>query len=126
MSAAFGLPDFRGSGGLWTSLLPPGINERDVGSLTQENCLVERVVNAWRFYGRALQICKRLTLRAGYAFLPRWANLNRHDGFVFTSNIDGHLQRAGFKKIRLWSGTVQPTLYNARSHAAARYGMPTI
>lgn len=101
MSVDSGLPDFRGTGGLWTSLLPAGMSERDVGSLTQGICFVERPVDAWRFYGRALQICRRSTPHAGYALLQRWANLTRHNAFVFTSNVDGHFQRAGFDEDRV-------------------------
>ena len=35
MSVDSGLPDFRGTDGLWTALLPAGMTERDIGSLTQ-------------------------------------------------------------------------------------------
>src|SRR5580698_10348585 len=42
MSVDSGLPDFRGADGLWTSLLPAGMTERDVGSLTQGDCFVDK------------------------------------------------------------------------------------
>ncbi|WP_235993571.1 Sir2 family NAD-dependent protein deacetylase [Paraburkholderia solitsugae] len=65
MSVDSGLPDFRGNGGLWTSLLPAGMTEHDVGSLTQGDCFVEKPVDTWRFYGRALQVCRQQTPHAG-------------------------------------------------------------
>jgi NAD-dependent SIR2 family protein deacetylase len=96
MSVDSGLPDFRGTGGLWTALLPAGMTERDVGSLTQANCFLERPLAAWQFYGRALQVCRQCTPHAGYALLKRWAARTAHGAFVFTSNVDGHFQAAGY------------------------------
>ncbi|ABO59133.1 Sir2 family NAD-dependent protein deacetylase [Burkholderia vietnamiensis] len=101
MSVDSGLPDFRGTGGLWTSLLPAGMSERDVGSLTQGDCFVDRPVDAWRFYGRALQVCRHASPHAGYAMLRRWTLRARHGAFVFTSNVDGHFRSAGFDEDRV-------------------------
>ncbi|MBN3786471.1 Sir2 family NAD-dependent protein deacetylase [Burkholderia sp. Ac-20353] len=101
MSVDSGLPDFRGTGGLWTSLLPAGMSERDVGSLTQGDCFVDRPVDAWRFYGRALQVCRHASPHAGYAMLRCWAQRARDGAFVFTSNVDGHFQSAGFDEDRV-------------------------
>lgn len=101
MSVDSGLPDFRGTDGLWTSLLPAGMTERDVGSLTQGDCFVEKPVDAWRFYGRALQVCRQLKPHAGYAMLKHWAEGARHGAFVFTSNVDGHFQAAGYDEARV-------------------------
>lgn len=96
MSVDSGLPDFRGTGGLWTSLLPAGMTERDVGSLTQGDYFVEKPVDAWQFYGRALQVCRQCKPHAGYAMLKRWAERTDHGAFVFTSNVDGHFQAAAY------------------------------
>ncbi|HWT37196.1 MAG TPA: Sir2 family NAD-dependent protein deacetylase [Paraburkholderia sp.] len=101
MSVDSGLPDFRGTDGLWTSLLPAGMTERDIGSLTQGGCFVEQPVDAWRFYGRALQVCRQCQPHAGYAMLRRWAARARHGSFVFTSNVDGHFQKAGYDEARV-------------------------
>jgi len=101
MSVDSGLPDFRGTGGLWTSLLPAGMSERDLGSLTQGSCFVEKPVDARRFYRRALQVCRQVKPHAGYALLRRWAQRARHGAFIFTSNVDGHFQVAGFDEERV-------------------------
>jgi NAD-dependent SIR2 family protein deacetylase len=101
MSVDSGLPDFRGTQGLWTSLLPAGMTERDVGSLTQGDCFVDKPVEAWQFYGRALQVCRQLKPHAGYAMLDRWARRVAHGAFVFTSNVDGHFQAAGYEEARV-------------------------
>ncbi|TCG09299.1 RNA polymerase subunit sigma [Paraburkholderia steynii] len=101
MSVDSGLPDFRGTAGLWTSLLPTGMTERDVGSLTQGDCFEKKPVDAWQFYGRALQVCRQCTPHAGYAMLRRWAERTRYGAFVFTSNVDGHFQAAGYDESRI-------------------------
>ncbi|QCP47896.1 RNA polymerase subunit sigma [Trinickia violacea] len=101
MSVDSGLPDFRGTGGLWTSLLPAGMTEWDVGSLTQGECFIDKPVDAWRFYGRALQVCRQVAPHAGYAMLRRWAERASRGAFVFTSNVDGHFQAAGFDEARI-------------------------
>jgi len=101
MSVDSGLPDFRGTGGLWTSLLPAGMTERDVGSLTQGGCFVEKPTEAWKFYGKALQVCRQTTPHVGYTLLKRWADRTPHGAFVFTSNVDGHFQAAGYDEMRI-------------------------
>ncbi|WP_027779924.1 SIR2 family NAD-dependent protein deacylase [Paraburkholderia caledonica] len=101
MSVDSGLPDFRGTHGLWTSLLPAGMTERDVGSLTQGDCFLDRPVEAWQFYGRAFQVCRQLTPHRGYAMLARWARRVANGAFVFTSNVDGHFQAAGYDEARV-------------------------
>lgn len=101
MSVDSGLPDFRGTGGLWTSLLPRGMTERDVDLLTLGDCFIEKPTEAWKFYGRALQVCRRTTPHAGYTLLRRWADRTTQGAFVFTSNVDGHFQAAGYDEMRI-------------------------
>lgn len=101
MSVDSGLPDFRGSHGLWTSMLPAGMSERDIGSLTQGDIFRRDPLAAWRFYSRALQACTQTVPHTGYQMLLRWAQSTRHGAFVYTSNVDGHFQRAGFAEERV-------------------------
>ncbi|SAL16347.1 silent information regulator protein Sir2 [Caballeronia sordidicola] len=122
MSVDSGLPDFRGTDGLWTSLLPVGMTERDVGSLTQGDCFVEKPVDAWRFYGRALQVCRQLKPHPGYAMLKRWAEGARHGAFVFTSNVDATFRRRATTRRAFWSVTAPSTSCSATNHAATRSG----
>jgi NAD-dependent SIR2 family protein deacetylase len=101
MSVDSGLPDFRGSNGLWTALLPDGMAERDIGSLTQASCFETRPGDAWTFYGRMLDVCRSATPHEGYALIQAWAADKRHGVFAYTSNVDGHFHAAGFPENRV-------------------------
>jgi NAD-dependent SIR2 family protein deacetylase len=92
-----GLPDFRGNEGFWNAYPPmrklgvsfidmanPGWFQRDPGL-------------AWGFYGHRLNLYRTTRPHAGFAILQRWASEMTHGGFVFTSNVDGQFQAAGFE-----------------------------
>jgi NAD-dependent SIR2 family protein deacetylase len=44
---------------------------------------------------------RRTRPHEGFAILRRWAERMPHGGFVYTSNVDGHFQRAGFDPDRI-------------------------
>ena len=44
---------------------------------------------------------RQTTPHEGFSILRRWAKSARHGGFVFTSNVDGQFQRAGFDPERI-------------------------
>jgi NAD-dependent SIR2 family protein deacetylase len=56
---------------------------------------------AWGFYGHRLHLYRRTVPHAGYALLRKWGEARRHGYFVFTSNVDGHFQKAGFDPRRI-------------------------
>jgi NAD-dependent SIR2 family protein deacetylase len=49
---------------------------------------------AWGFYGHRLELYRRTTPHRGFGILRRLAERSGRF-FVFTSNVDGHFQRAG-------------------------------
>ncbi|MBN3725311.1 SIR2 family NAD-dependent protein deacylase [Burkholderia sp. Ac-20379] len=101
MSVDSNLPDFRGTNGIWQTLLPAGMHEGEVGSFTQGDCFTAKPRDAWRFFGRALDVCRATVPHDGYALLRHWAATKRHGAFVYTSNVDGLFQAAGFEEARM-------------------------
>src|SRR5438105_14278934 len=96
MGVDSGLPDFRGDHGFWrayppyeklglrfTDMANPGWFERDPAL-------------AWGFYGHRLNLYRARQPHAGFGILRAWAGRMRLGAFAFTSNVDGHFQRAGF------------------------------
>ena len=91
---ASGLPDFRGPEGFWRAYPP----YRRLGLRFEE--LADSVhfaadpELAWGFYGHRLHLYRRTVPHAGFAVLLGWAR--RRPVRVFTSNVDGQFQTAGF------------------------------
>jgi NAD-dependent SIR2 family protein deacetylase len=51
---------------------------------------------AWGFYGHRLNLYRAATPHAGFDILRNWSQGRTHPAFVYTSNVDGAFQRAGF------------------------------
>lgn len=91
-----GLPDFRGPQGLWhhfPGLAAAGISLRDVATPAT---LLGQPELAWGFYGQRLRQYRAVQPNPGFAQMRRWGEAKPHGWGVFTSNIDGHFQKAGF------------------------------
>ena len=56
---------------------------------------------AWGFYGHRLNLYRATPPHRGFATLLAWARRMARGAFVFTSNVDGHFQRAGFDPLRI-------------------------
>jgi NAD-dependent SIR2 family protein deacetylase len=91
-----GLPDFRGNEGFWRAYPPmkrlgisfigmanPGWFERDPEL-------------AWGFYGHRLNLYRSTRPHRGFEILRTWGAGMAGGCFVFTSNVDGQFQIAGF------------------------------
>lgn len=94
MGVDSGLPDFRGPEGFWRAYPP----YRDLGLRFEEIAdpvhFAEDPELAWGFYGHRLELYRRTEPHTGFAVLREWAT--RWPTRVFTSNVDGQFQRAGF------------------------------
>ncbi len=96
MGVDSGLPDFRGNEGFWNAYPP----FRKLGLSFVDMAIFSRFAGApemaWGFYGHRLALYRKTPPHDGFAILKRWAAEKLRGGFVFTSNVDGAFQRAGF------------------------------
>ena len=56
---------------------------------------------AWGFYGHRLNLYRETEPHAGFGILRRWAGRRPLGAFVYTSNVDGQFQCAGFDPDRV-------------------------
>ena len=61
---------------------------------------------AWAFYGHRLQLYRRTVPHDGFHVLSRWFDRKPGGGFVFTSNVDGQFQAAGFSSVMECHGSI--------------------
>ena len=94
MGVDSGLPDFRGPEGFWKAY--PAYRHLDLSfsDLANPKWFESDPAFAWGFYGHRLGLYRRTVPHAGFGILAGWAQDRPH--FVFTSNVDGQFQRAGF------------------------------
>lgn len=102
MGVDSGLPDFRGNAGFWKAY--PAYRELglDFASMANPAWFDSDPELAWGFYGHRLELYRRTRPHDGFGVLLRWASRMRYGAFVFTSNVDGQFQRAGFAEDRLY------------------------
>lgn len=96
MGVDSGLPDFRGSDGFWKAypaLKDSGLQFQDMAN---PQAFERDARQAWGFYGHRLSLYRDTHPHAGFHVLKRWSDAKPQGGFVFTSNVDGQFQRAGF------------------------------
>lgn len=101
MGVDSGLPDFRGSQGFWQAypaLGRRGLHFEDVASPAAFDADPHL---AWGFYGHRLNLYRDTQPHEGFQILLRFAARLAHGAFVFTSNVDGQFQRAGFAETRI-------------------------
>jgi len=101
MGVDSGLPDFRGPEGFWNAY--PAFRELGLRfeQLANPEWFFDDPALAWGFYGHRLNLYRRTVPHEGFATLLRWAAEKPHGAFVFTSNVDGQFQKAGFPENRI-------------------------
>jgi NAD-dependent SIR2 family protein deacetylase len=101
MGVDSGLPDFRGNEGFWKAYPP----YRKLGYPFMEMASPQRFIDApelgWGFYGHRLGLYRETRPHSGFTHLLEFAQTGSRPAFVFTSNVDGHFQHAGFPEDRL-------------------------
>ncbi len=100
MGVDSGLPDFRGNEGFWKAY-PPfrklGLAFVDLANPKWFSGDPER---AWGFYGHRMNLYQATQPHDGFKTLLEWCQ-DKGNYFVFTSNVDGHFQKAGFNADRV-------------------------
>jgi NAD-dependent SIR2 family protein deacetylase len=101
MGVDSGLPDFRGSEGFWNAY--PALARARIGftSIANPAAFESNPGRAWGFYGHRLQLYRETVPHAGFGILKTLSNEMEHGAFVFTSNVDGQFQKAGFNPRRV-------------------------
>ena len=94
MGVDSGLPDFRGPEGFWKAY--PPFKGRKFSDLSTPHWFQSDPSLAWGFFGHRLNLYRAAVPHAGFQILHRWAERMRGGAFVFTSNVDGQFQKAGF------------------------------
>jgi NAD-dependent SIR2 family protein deacetylase len=101
MSVDSGLPDFRGDEGFWTHYPPFEQRGLDFYDLANPRWFDRDPELAWGFYGHRLNLYRSTDPHKGFDILRDVAAALPEPPFVFTSNVDGHFQKAEFNSQRV-------------------------
>ena len=101
MGVDSGLPDFRGPEGFWRAY--PAYERLGLRfeQMANPTWFTKDPALAWGFYGHRLRLYRATRPHAGFHHLREWMDACPHGGFVFTSNVDGQFQQAGFAENRV-------------------------
>jgi NAD-dependent SIR2 family protein deacetylase len=96
-----GLPDYRGDEGLWRAY--PRLKELGMPfeSAANPGWFQDDPAMAWAFYGHRQQLYLNTKPHHGFALLKQWGEAMKAGHYVYTSNVDGQFQIAGFDGARL-------------------------
>lgn len=91
-----GLPDFRGNQGFWKAYPPIARLGLSFAEMASPHWFNERPELAWAFYGHRLNLYRQTQPHKGFTQLLEIGQSKPGGYFVFTSNVDGQFQKAGF------------------------------
>jgi len=96
MGVDSGLPDFRGNEGFWKAYPVIKALGIDFQEMANPKWFVTNPSLAWAFYGHRLNLYRDTVPHDGFKMLLDLVEKKNNDYFIFTSNVDGHFQKAGF------------------------------
>lgn len=91
-----GMPDFRSENGFWKTYPALAQGRMSFQDIAAPQNFDANPALAWGFYGHRLNLYRELQPHSGFSILKKWCDSASHGGFVYTSNVDGHFQKAGF------------------------------
>jgi NAD-dependent SIR2 family protein deacetylase len=96
MGVDSGLPDFRGPQGFWKAYPPYRHLGLNFAQVANPHWFDADPPLAWGFYGHRLHLYRDTMPHAGFEILRRWQTRMSAGTRIFTSNVDGQFQKAGF------------------------------
>lgn len=101
MGVDSGLPDFRGTEGFWRAYPALKVARIDFARIASPKSFQENPRRGWGFYGHRLALYRNTIPHEGFHILKQWAANLDHGCSVFTSNVDGQFQKAGFDPLQI-------------------------
>lgn len=101
MGVDSGLPDFRGNEGFWNAY--PVIKHLGYSFVEMANpqWFETNPHLAWAFYGHRLNLYRETVPHEGFQMLKELV-ADKKEYFIFTSNVDGQFQKAGFDDSKIY------------------------
>ena len=96
MGVDSGFPDFRGNTGMWQAYPELGKQKINFTSIANPNAFKKNPRLAWGFYGHRLNLYRHIEPHNGFHLLKKLSQKLALPYFIFTSNVDGQFQKAGF------------------------------
>ena len=101
MGVDSGLPDFRGDEGFWRAYPPIRKLGYSFAEMANPRWFEENPRLAWAFYGHRLHLYRDIVPHNGFSKLLEAGRAMEGGYFVFTSNVDGQFQKAGFEDAKI-------------------------
>jgi NAD-dependent SIR2 family protein deacetylase len=101
MGVDSGLPDFRGKEGFWKAYPMLKNHRMAFSDIANPEAFLKRPTLAWGFYGHRLNLYRNTVPHEGFAILKDIAESKPDGYFIYTSNVDGQFQKAGFDANRI-------------------------
>ncbi|MEA3352646.1 MAG: Sir2 family NAD-dependent protein deacetylase [Campylobacterota bacterium] len=102
MGVDSGLPDFRGNEGFWKAYPPIAKLGLKFHEMANPKWFDDNPTLAWAFYGHRLNLYKDTIPHDGFKMLLNLAKEKNDNYFIFTSNVDGQFQKAGFDENNIY------------------------
>ncbi|UCF79843.1 MAG: NAD-dependent deacetylase [Candidatus Eiseniibacteriota bacterium] len=96
-----GLPDFRGDEGFWKAYPPIAKLGISFYEMANPHWFHRNPRLAWGFYGHRLNLYRKTVPHDGFLKLLESGKRKKGEYFVFTSNVDGQFQKAGYEEDRI-------------------------
>jgi NAD-dependent SIR2 family protein deacetylase len=101
MGVDSGLPDFRGDEGFWKAYPPMKEKNLNFSEMANPIWFATDPNLAWAFYGHRLNLYRKTTPHKGFDILLDLVKEKDNNYFIYTSNVDGQFQKAGFDKNKI-------------------------